>query len=85
MSIALLGMMYNTAVGMFYAFTVRFVAPEHKYFKPSIAVIGLLGFAASLVGFTTLVGKVYSTMGYLGFALIIAVIIAWIRKVPTVA
>ncbi|MET4562806.1 putative membrane protein YkvI [Lysinibacillus parviboronicapiens] len=85
MSIALLGMMYNTAVGMFYAFTVRFVAPEHKYFKPSIVVIGLLGFAASLVGFTTLVGKVYSTMGYLGFALIIAVIIAWIRKVPTVA
>lgn len=83
MSIALLGMMYNTAVGMFYAFTVRFVAPEHKYFKPSIVLIGLIGFAASLVGFTTLVGKVYSTMGYLGFALIVAVIITWIRKVPT--
>lgn len=83
MSIALLGMMYNTAVGMFYAFTVRFVAPEHKYFKPSIVLIGLIGFAASLVGFTTLVGKVYSTMGYLGFALILAVIIAWVRKVPT--
>ncbi|MFJ7952611.1 hypothetical protein ACIQZG_13895 [Lysinibacillus sp. NPDC096418] len=82
MSIALLGMMYNTAVGMFYAFTVRFVAPEHKYFKPSIVLIGLIGFAASLVGFTTLVGKVYSTVGYLGFALILAVIIAWVRKVP---
>ena len=81
MSIALLGMMYNTAVGMFYAFTVRFVAPEHKNFKPSLIVIGLVGFAASLFGFTTLVGKVYSTMGYLGFALIIAIIIAWIRKV----
>lgn len=81
MSIALLGMMYNTAVGMFYAFTVRFVVPEHKNFKPSLIVIGLVGFAASLFGFTTLVGKVYSTMGYLGFALIIAIIIAWIRKV----
>lgn len=85
MSIALLGMMYNTAVGMFYAFTVRFVAPEHKYFKPSIVLIGLIGFAASLVGFTTLVGKVYSTVGYLGFALILAVIIAWVRKVPVVS
>ena len=80
MAIALLGMMYNTAVGMFYSFTVRFVAPDHKVFKPTIVVVGLVGFVASLVGFTTLVGKVYSTMGYLGFALIIAVIIAWIRR-----
>ncbi|WP_341301488.1 hypothetical protein MHB44_02715 [Lysinibacillus sp. FSL H8-0500] len=85
MSIALLGMMYNTAVGMFYAFTVRFIAPDHKYFKVGIIVIGLLGFAASLVGFTTLVGKVYSTMGYLGFALIVAIIISWLRKLPRVS
>ncbi|AUS85213.1 MULTISPECIES: membrane protein [Lysinibacillus] len=82
MSIALLGMMYNTAVGMFYSFTVRFIAPDHQYFKVAIVVIGLIGFAASLVGFTTLVGKVYSTMGYLGFALIVAVIISWLRKLP---
>ena len=80
MGIALLGMMYNTAVGMFYAFTVRFVKPEHKFFKPAIVIVGLAGFGASLVGFTDLVGKVYSTMGYLGFALIIATIIAWVRK-----
>lgn len=80
MAIALLGMMYNTAVGMFYSFTVRFVAPNHKAFKPTVVVVGLAGYIASLVGFTTLVGKVYATMGYIGFALIIAVIIAWIRK-----
>lgn len=80
MAIALLGMMYNTAVGMFYAFTVRFVAPESKNFKPTVIFVGLLGFLASLVGFTTLVGKVYSTMGYLGFTLIIVIVIAWIRK-----
>lgn len=80
MAIALLGMMYNTAVGMFYSFTVRFVAPEDKKFKPAVVLVGLLGFAASFVGFTTLVGKVYSTMGYLGFALIIAVVVAWLRK-----
>jgi len=83
MAIALLGMMYNTAVGMFYAFTVRFVEPKHQFFKPTIVIVGLAGFGASLVGFTTLVGKVYSTMGYLGFALIIAVIIAWVRKNKT--
>ncbi|MCH7322157.1 hypothetical protein LZ480_09665 [Solibacillus sp. MA9] len=80
MAFALLGMMYNTAVGMFFAFTVRFVSPESKKFKPTVIFVGLLGFFASLVGFTTLVGKVYSTMGYLGFALIITIIIAWIRQ-----
>lgn len=80
MAIALLGMMYNTAVGMFYSFTIRFIAPDSRAYKPAVVIIGLLGFAASLVGFTTLVGKVYSTMGYLGFALIIAAIIAWFRR-----
>lgn len=80
MSIALLGMMYNTAVGMFYSFTVRFFAPESKSFKPAVVVVGIVGFIASLVGFTSLVGKVYSTMGYLGFALIIAILLAWLRR-----
>ena len=87
MSIALLGMMYNTAVGMFYSFTVRFFAPEAKSFKPAVVVVGIAGFIASLVGFTTLVGKVYATMGYLGFALIITILLAWFkqRKVNVVA
>lgn len=83
MAIALLGMMYNTAVGMFFTFTVRFVPADHKAYKPTVVLVGLAGFVASLVGFTDLVGKVYSTMGYLGFALIIAVIIAWIRRDKT--
>ena len=81
-AIALLGMMYNTAVGMFYSFTVRFITPESKLFKVAVVVIGLLGFLASRVGFTTLVNEVYSAMGYLGFALIIAAVIAWFRKRP---
>lgn len=81
MAIALLGMIYNTAVGMFYSFTVRFIPAESKAYKPAVVIIGIVGFIASLVGFTTLIGKVYATMGYLGFAMIIAVVIAWIRRV----
>ncbi|MER1985717.1 MAG: hypothetical protein ABS948_07465 [Solibacillus sp.] len=83
MSIALLGMMYNTAVGMFFTFTVRFFSPESKSFKPAVIVVGLAGFFASLVGFTNLVGKVYSTMGYLGFALIAVTLLAWVRRGKT--
>lgn len=78
MSVALLGMVFNTAVGMLYAFTARFVKPETPRFKSSIVVIGLLAFGASFVGFTTLVGTVYPVTGYLGSVLIIAIIVSWI-------
>lgn len=80
MSIILLGMIYNTAVGMLYAFTVRFIKPETARFKGSIILFGLVAYAASFIGFVTLVGTVYPVMGYLGFVLIGAIIIAWIKK-----
>lgn len=80
MALILLGMMYNTAVGMFYVFTVRFISPEKPLFKPTIVLVGFIGFGASTVGFTTLVGKLYSTMGYLGFVLVIAILLAWARN-----
>ncbi|MBF0753784.1 hypothetical protein E4T89_05810 [Jeotgalicoccus nanhaiensis] len=79
-AVALLGMIYNTAVGMLYSFTVRFIAPESKSYRPAVIVIGILGFIASLIGFTTLVGSVYVVMGYLGFVLIILAVAAWLRK-----
>ena len=80
MSLMLLGMMYSTAVGMFYIFTVRIISPKRKLFKPAVMIIGLTGFAISLVGFTTLVGKLYSSIGYLGLLLIVAVIVTWLRN-----
>lgn len=83
MAIALLGMMYNTAVGMLYSFTVRFISPQNKSYRLVVVCVGLIGFFASLIGFTTLVGKVYSTMGYIGFALIIAAVITWFRRGKT--
>ena len=80
MALILLGMMYNTAVGMFYVFTVRFISPDKPMFKPVIVLVGFIGFGASTVGFTTLVGKMYAAMGYLGFALVLAIILAWAFK-----
>lgn len=80
MAIALLGMIYNTAVGLLYSFIIRFVPPKDPIYKPTVILVGAIGFMASFVGFTTLVGKVYSLMGYLGFALILAIIFSWINK-----
>lgn len=80
MAVALLGMIFNTTVGMLYAFTARFIAPETGSFKVGVVTIATLAFAASFVGFITLVGTVYPITGYLGFVLIFAVIISWIRN-----
>lgn len=80
MTIALLGMIYNTAVGMLFSFVVRFVQPKDKSFKRHVLYVGIIGYIASFVGFTTIVGKVYSTMGYLGFAIMIAIVYSWMRR-----
>lgn len=79
MTIVLLAMIFNTAVGMLYGFSVRIVKPSSLKFKVFVPIIGLAGFAASFVGFTKLVGTLYPITGYLGFTLIAAIIIAWVR------
>jgi uncharacterized membrane protein YkvI len=80
MSIILLGMIYNTAVGMLYAFSARIVKPDSPKFKVSVGVFGAVAFASSFVGFVTLVGTVYPVMGYLGFILIAGIVFAWFRR-----
>ncbi|MFS0781322.1 hypothetical protein [Bacillus sp. 1P06AnD] len=79
LAIVLLGMIYNTAVGMLYAFTARFVPAETKAFKWSVVAVGIVAFLASFVGFITLVGTVYPITGYLGFFIIAALIYSLIR------
>lgn len=81
MSIALLGMIYNTAVGKLYAFTARFVHSGTRRFKISIVIVSLLAFGSSFVGFTELVGTVYPITGYLGLVFIIAIFIYFIRNI----
>lgn len=81
MTIALLGMIYNTAVGMLYAFTARFVKPGTRKFKGSVVFVCLLSFCLSFIGFIQLVGSVYPVTGYLGFILILAILFFWMRAI----
>jgi len=78
-SFVLFGMIFNTAVSMFYGFVARFYTPETKSFVTATIVTGIIGFIASFIGFTDLVAKFYSLIGYLGLFLIIALIIAPFR------
>ncbi|TQR21322.1 hypothetical protein [Psychrobacillus vulpis] len=77
MAIILIGMIYNTAVAMLYAFSARVVKPTQPSFKVFTVLFGILAFGASFVGFVNLVGTVYPLMGYLGFTLIAAIIYSW--------
>ena len=80
MSVFLLGMIYSTAVGTLYILAVRIVNPERFSFKLIVMVLCLVGFAISLIGFTTLIGKMYAIMGYLGIVLVIAISFSWLRN-----
>lgn len=79
MSVALVCMVYSTAVGMFFAFSARFATPDTTRFKAVSAVSVVIGLGLSLAGFSKLVGTVYPLLGYVGFALILALAYSWIR------
>src|SRR5699024_1234904 len=80
MVLALLGMIFNTAVGMLYAFTARFIQPERPRFTDNFMVIALFAFGVCFIGFVELVGSVLPITGYLGFVLILAIVLSWISS-----
>lgn len=79
MSLILFGMIFNTGVSMFYGFVARFFEQGTTRFTIATIVTGIVGFIASFVGFTDLVAKFYSLIGYLGLFLILALIYAPFR------
>jgi uncharacterized membrane protein YkvI len=79
MALAILAMIYNTAVAMFYGFTARFLPAGTPRFKLGGAVFCAVGFGLSFAGFTQLIGTVYPMLGYVGLALIAAIAVNWFR------
>lgn len=78
-SIVLFGMVFNTAISMFFSFAARFAEPQTRRFKVIAISALLIGFAASFFGFVELVSFFYPLFGYLGMVLIIVLIIAPFR------
>lgn len=65
------GMIYNTAVSMFYVFVARFVTMETLKANIIVIIVLAFGFAVSFVGFTQMVGVFYPLIGYVGVALVL--------------
>ncbi|VTM09095.1 Uncharacterized membrane protein [Pseudomonas aeruginosa] len=72
-------MLLNTAVGTLYSFTARLLPAGTRRFRYGSVAAALLAFVCSLLGFVSLVGKVYPFFGYLGFLLIAAVLLGGLR------
>lgn len=79
MAIILYGMIFNTAVSMFYAFGARFTQSGTMKFKVFVGVSLIIGYGLSFFGFTKLVSTLYPIVGYLGLFLVVALIIASFR------
>lgn len=76
MSIVLFGMIFSTAISMFYAFIARFFQVEEKRPIVAIVITCLIGFIASFVGFKDLISKLYPMIGFGGLILITTLIYA---------
>lgn len=79
MAVVVYGMIFNTALGMFYALGRRLTAKTPQRFKPVYVITVALGFVLSFVGFRSLVSYVYPILGYIGLLLIAVMLVAWIR------
>lgn len=79
MAVVLFGMIFNTAISMFYAFVSRFVEVETTRFNVVLAITLVAGVLLSFIGFTDLVSGFYGAIGYMGLVLIIVLIITAFR------
>ncbi|MXP42060.1 hypothetical protein GRI75_10450 [Altererythrobacter soli] len=79
MSIVVFGMIFNTALAMFYALGKRLTRSRPDRFRTVYVAVVLLGFALSFVGFRDLVAYVYPALGYLGLILIGVMAAGWVR------
>lgn len=79
MSVVIFGMVYNTAVSMFYVFVTRFSKISTQ--KGRLWIIGtmIVAYIVSFIGFTDLVGIFYPLIGYAGLVLIAMLIYAPFR------
>lgn len=76
MSVVLYGMIFNTAVSMFYSFGARFVRRGTSRFRAFVGVTLVIGFGLSFVGFSKLLDFLYPFIGYIGLFLMLTLLIA---------
>ena len=79
MSIIIFGMIFNTAISLFYSAAKRLSNTEGKL-KQNLIIFTSVGFGLSFFGFKKLMSILYPILGFIGTALVIILVVAWIRE-----
>ena len=79
-SIIIYLMIYNTAIGMFYALGRRLAAGNEGRFRVIFVVGTLAGYLVSFAGFTDLIGWVYPLIGYVGMFMLVVMFGSWVKN-----
>lgn len=77
-------MIFNTAIGMFYALGKRLSAGREGRYRVIFLGTCLAGFAVSFVGFSTLMEYVYPVLGYLGMVLLVVMVWGWFKALSKI-
>lgn len=80
LTLVMLLVIYNTAVGMLYPFLSRFWVPYSRRYGVALVVALVAGYILSLVGFVDLVNFFYPILGYLGLLIGLMLTIRWVRN-----
>lgn len=72
-------MIYNTAIGMFYALGRRLSRNRPNRFPVYFVAVVLAGFAVSFVGFADLISVMFPVLGYLGLVLVAVMVVTYLR------
>lgn len=74
-SVVVVFMVFNTALGMFYALGRRITAKKPEAYRPVYLLGVLVGFGVSFVGFGDLVSVVFPILGWIGMVIVGALIL----------
>lgn len=80
MVFVIFAMIFNTAIGMFYALGRRLTASRQDKYRPVFLVTCVVGYAVSFIGFDTLMTYVYPVIGYIGMVMIVVMTVGWLRS-----
>ncbi len=79
MSIVIFAMIFNTAIGLYYALAKRFSKGNDGKYKIYLISFVSIGYALSFLGFKKLISIMYPMIGYVGIVLIIFLLYSYFR------
>lgn len=80
MSLVIYGMIFNTAISLFYSMARRFAGDDEKKFRICLVALTAIGFGVSFLGFKQLVAIFYPIIGYIGIVLVTVLVWGWLSQ-----